>query len=144
MSEIKNFLKVKNISYEKMLELCSNNSLIIECEELYIIDCNLYFKINSIFSNNYAILFKKMFKLILNSSKGQAHAKNILCHLKILDLIEKLKLEKKYIFFDKEGKINFEKNIFDMDKYITNNEFILYELFQKFKKLLQNRNLVKI
>ena len=129
MSEIKNFLKVKNISYEKMLELCSNNSLIIECEELYIIDCNLYFKINSIFSNNYAILFKKMFKLILNSSKGQAHAKNILCHIEILDLIEELKLEKKYIFFDKEGKINFEKNIFDMDKYITNNEFILYELF---------------
>ena len=104
MSEIRNFLKEKNISYEKMLELCSNNSLIIECEELYIIDCNLYFKINSIFSNNYAILFKKMFKLILNSSKGQAHAKNILCHLEILDLIEKLKLEKNIYYLIKKEK----------------------------------------
>ena len=45
-----------------------------------------------------------MFKLILNISKGQAHAKNILCHLEILDLIEKLKLEKNTYFLIKKEK----------------------------------------
>ena len=55
MSEIKKFLKAKNISYEQMIELCSNNSPIIDSKEFYIVDYDFYFMINSNSSDDYAI-----------------------------------------------------------------------------------------
>ena len=127
MSEIKKYLNANNISYEQIVELYSSNSPIINKNEIYIVDNKFYLTINSNISNDYAILFKKKFKLKLISSKGSVYQKDILCHLEIIDLIEELKMENKYIFFDGEAKINFEKNILDLDKYLINDVLILYE-----------------
>ena len=104
MSEIRKFLKEKNISYEQMVELCSNNSSIIDSKEFYVVDYSFYFMINSNSSDEYAILFKNKFKLKLIRTEDENFEKNIICHLEIIDLIDDLKIQDKYIFFDEYGK----------------------------------------
>ena len=141
MSEIKKFFKDKNINYEQLVELCSKNSPIMNSKDFYIVDYNFYFVINSNSSNDYAILFKKAFKLKLIRAEGKIYEKTISCHLEIIDLIDELKIQQKYIFFDKYGKINFEKNIFDTDKYIKDGEMILYELFLEIPEIVKKDKL---
>ena len=142
MSEIKKFLNDKNISYKQLIELYLNNSPIIDCKEFYMIDNNFYFLICSNSSEDYAILFKQTFKLKLIRAKGTIYERNnILCSLEIMDLIDELKMQEKYIFFDENGKKNFENNICDTDRYIKDGVLILYELYLEIPEIIRKDKL---
>ena len=128
MSELKEYLSKKNISYNNLAEYCSYRILKQKCPELNFSYNEKCFIIYANFTSEIACVFKNKLKIELIRANKTSIEKMIDCHLEILDLINELKINLKNIFINGKEELNFKKNIFHLNKWIINDKLQLCEI----------------